>query len=107
MAAYTTSLTITEIAPNAGLKEIIVLTPLGVTASDTLVIPLTDYGISASGLYSISAVTHSGNFCIIGNESFTCVTSTTGQLTITSTTGGTLLSGMGRKCYRILGTSAR
>lgn len=102
MATYGSSLVITEVTPNAGLKTIVVATPsIYAAAADTFVVDLTAYGIQASGLLSIIGVFHSGAYSMIGApEPVWCTTSTSGICQIVAMSAGT-----GKRIYTIVGKS--
>ena len=101
MAAYGSSLVVTEVTPNAGLKTVVVLTPALATEADTLTLNLNDYGIQSSGLISILGVTHSGAFSVLTMDLVTKNTcSSSGVLTIYVASPGT-----GRRAYTIVGKS--
>ena len=100
MVTFTTSLVITEMTPNCGMKEIIVTTPVGATgiSGDTLAITLSDHGISATGLLTIDGYTQTtANSIIVTEEPTTAVSA--GVLTITSG------AGTGKKIFRVIGRS--
>jgi hypothetical protein len=99
MAAFSSSCAISELFPNPGFKEIIVITPKYTGASDTVEVPLPTYGISASGVLGITGWVHTTENCVITIEQPTIVISASGLLTITSA------AGVGKKVYKIMGKS--
>jgi hypothetical protein len=85
MAVFSSSCTIIELSPNAGIKEILVVPPSTMMASDTITISLSDYGISDSGLLAISGWVQTSTACIvISDQPTTSVTG--GDLVITAPT---------------------
>ncbi len=99
MATFTTtSTTFTEVTPNCGMKEIIIITPSTGIASDTAVITLKDYGISTTGLLTVEGFTQTTASSIVVTEAPTTSVSA-GVLTITSG------AGTGTKIFRVLGRS--
>ena len=99
MVTFTTSLVITEITPNCGMKEIIIVAPSTGISGDTSAITLSDYGISATGLLTVDGYTQTTVDSIVVSEEPTTAVSS-GVLTITSG------AGTGTKIFRVLGRSA-
>ncbi len=97
MAAFSTSLIVTELQPNSGYKEITVTTPL-VTTGTTVELTLKDYGISAAGFLTVQGTSTSSDYGVIVTDAPTTAVSS-GVLTITSGTQ------TGVKTYRITGES--
>lgn len=94
--------TVVELAPNAGYKEVIIVTPDTADTGDTIDVTLTDIGISKTGFLSIvGAVQTTAASVVVAEAPTTSVT--TGTLTITI--GGSTVSDKIR-IYRILGKSA-
>jgi len=79
MAAVTGS-TVTEVAPNAGVKVIQVVTPATADNGDTVAVDLTDYG--ASNIHGILGFTESTTGSVVITEAPTTSVSS-GTLTIT------------------------
>jgi len=75
-----------ELAPNAGLKSLLFITPNTADAADTLAITLTDYGISATGLLVVESWVHTTDSSVITTELNTCAVSA-GVLTVTIAAG--------------------
>jgi len=100
MATFSTSDTVTEVTPNAGLKEIIVTTPTTMINSDAITVVLEDYGISKAGLLTIQGYVQTTAGSVIAGEAPTTAVSS-GTLTVTSPTG----IATGARIYRILGKS--
>ena len=100
MAVFTTSCVFTENTPNCGMKEIIVSTPLGVSgiSGDAIVLTLSDYGISSSGLLTVEGFTQTTSRSIVVTEAPTTFVGA-GILTISSG------AGTGVKIFRVLGSS--
>lgn len=84
--AATTLLKSFEVAPNAGLKDIILVLPDTTDATNTLAVTLTDYGINPTGLLWVSACVHTTNGSVITVEAVTTAVSS-GVLTITIPAG--------------------
>ena len=83
MADVTSS--ITEVAPNAGLKIVTLVSGTTVTgATDTMALTLADYGISR--VLSVSAVVHTTDYSVIVSEAGTTAVSN-GVLTYTTASG--------------------
>jgi len=101
MASYSTSCSISELAPNAGWKEIIVETPATTSGSDTITVTLTDYGISTSGFLGIQGYVHPGKVSTITQED---PTTTVGAGSLTITTPSSIYT-FHKRVYRILGKS--
>ena len=75
-----------ELAPNAGLKSLLFITPNTADATNTLEITLTDYGISATGLLVVESWVHTTDGSVITTELNTCAVSA-GVLTVTIAAG--------------------
>jgi len=84
--AATTLLKAWELAPNAGLKSLLFVTPNTADAGNTLAITLTDYGISATGLLAVESWVHTTDGSVITTELNTCAVSS-GVLTVTIVAG--------------------
>lgn len=96
MARFSTSLVITEIAPNCGLKEITLSTPAPVTSGSTITVDLPSYGISKTGILSVEGTSTSTVYGIMVTDAPTTAVSA-GVLTVTSGTQ------TGTKTFRITG----
>ena len=75
-----------EIVPNADLKRVLFQTPNTADATNTLVITLSDYGISATGLLAVSSWVHTTSGSVITVEANTTAVSA-GVLTVTIASG--------------------
>ena len=84
--AVTSILKAWELAPNAGLKSMLFITPNTADATDTLEITLADYGIAATGLLVVESWVHTADGSIITTELNTCAVSA-GVLTVTIAAG--------------------
>ncbi len=81
VSTYTTSNTFTEISPNASHKELIVVTPSTIIASDIVQITLADHGFSSKGLLTVSGYRHTtANSVVVVDNPVTSVT--TGVLSL-------------------------
>jgi hypothetical protein len=87
VATFSTSLIITQIAPNAGYKEIIVKTPSPMISAISCAVTLSDYGISTSGLITVNAFGLSGTIGRVFPETVTTKVSN-GVLAILSSVTG-------------------
>ena len=95
MGEVTSGCTISESSPNAGVKRVIIEAADTVDASDTIVIKLGSYGMSATGLLGVTEWLHTTDASVItpigfyqgnaGGASTTAVSS--GVLTITIGSG--------------------
>ena len=86
MTAYGGTTTAVEVLPNCGVKEVYFYTQDDASATNTIDITLTDYGISATGLLAISSWVHTTNGSVITEEDNTCAVSA-GVLTVTIAAG--------------------
>ena len=84
--AAVTALKTWEIAPNAGLKRVILTLANTVDATDTFAITLADYGISATGLLAVYSWVHTTDGSVITVEANTTAVSA-GVLTVTIAAG--------------------
>jgi type 1 fimbria pilin len=97
MGEITSGCTFTEGIPNAGYKKIIVETANTADTADTIVVDLSDYGISSfEGI--IGYVHTTENSVVVQEQPTTSVSS--GELTIT--VGGSTVSDK-KRVYEILG----
>jgi hypothetical protein len=85
MAATTILKTWDEI-PALSLKRVMFALPDTSDATDTIAITLADYGISATGLLTVSSWVHTANASVITVEANTCAVSS-GVLTVTIVAG--------------------
>lgn len=99
MASYTTSLTVIELEPNCGLKEIVVITPSAV-ANDNVEVTLADHGIASNGLLAVHGYTQTTTGSVITSDEVNTLTSVIGGVAVISSTLGT-----GIKVFRLLGKS--
>ncbi len=97
MVTFTTSNTFTELTPNCGIKEILVVSPTAISG-DIIDVTLVNYGISADGLLAIEGFVQTTANSVVASEAPT-TSVTAGVLSITSG------AGTGKKYYRILGKS--
>jgi hypothetical protein len=101
MVYYSTSLIITELHPNAGLKEVIVKSPTTMVENESCAVTLAEIGIADNGLLIVDEYCQTtANSVVISGKPTTLVLD--GVLTISST-----LSSSGKaRIYRIVGRSA-
>ena len=71
-----------EVAPNTGIKSILLMTPNTADENNTFTITLTDYGISATGLLGIVSRVHTTDGSVIVDDIATTSVAA-GVLTIT------------------------
>ena len=86
MASAITDIDVTELAPNAGLKEIFIQTRDTVDATDTIAITLASYGIHPTGLLAVQSWVHTTSNSVITAEANTTAVSA-GVLTVTIAAG--------------------
>lgn len=97
----TTSVTIFGQTPNAGIVSFVIETPSTTDTGDTIVLTLSNYGISATGLLEVFGQVHTtANSVLVTEAPTTSVTS--GVLTIT--VGGSTVSDK-KRTYRVTGKS--
>jgi hypothetical protein len=75
-----------ELAPNSGLKRVVLTLANTADAGDTFAITLSDYGISATGLLSVYSWVHTTDGSVITVEANTTAVSS-GVLTVTIAVG--------------------
>lgn len=102
-ASWSTSCTFAELVPNAEYKEIIVLSPSVMIASDQIAITLADHGISASGVLTVTGFVHTTIASIVtSDQPTTTVYGTSGILILTAPSR--VPTGY-QRVYRIIGRS--
>lgn len=103
MVAFSTSNTFTELLPNAGIKEIVVVTPTKTIAADTITVTLAEHGISATGLLTVRGQLVSATYGIVTDEPTASTTAvSSGVLTITVGAA----AAEGSRIFRITGRSS-
>ena len=98
--AAVTDIDVRELAPNGGLKAVMVQTRNTVDAADTIAVDLGSYGIAETGFLMVLGNKHTTDGSVVVTEAPTTAVSS-GTLTITVPAG----TDNDTRCYLILGAS--